>query len=158
MPWKKILEDDSSLQGYLQVLNLYQKNPFYVSRRYQKEILTRRHFSEFLWILLSSVLIRAWCKILMWWVNYYLIGTFAYMIREIYMKRVIENVQLFSAGWRKGNKDCWVKKKRVGCSDESKSSTLWQNGTHLQVFTFLHKFSQHAWKHQNNVRAEKNSE
>ena len=32
------MEDDSSLQGYLQVLNLYQKNPFYVSRRYHNDV------------------------------------------------------------------------------------------------------------------------
>ena len=30
MPWKKILEDDSSLQGYLQVFSLYHKNLFCV--------------------------------------------------------------------------------------------------------------------------------
>ena len=49
--------------------------------------------------------------------------------------------KLFSAGWRKGNWDCGVEKKRVGRSHESKSSTLWQDGSHLQVFT-LHPTTQ----------------
>ena len=62
MPWKKILEDDPSLQGYLQVWVLLPKhlrNYFFI----------RRLFSKSSWILLSSVLTRPWCKRLKWWVK-----------------------------------------------------------------------------------------
>ena len=38
------------------------------------EVFIRRLFSEFLWILLSSVLTPPWCKRLMWWVHCYSIG------------------------------------------------------------------------------------
>ena len=72
----------------------------------KKEIFIRRLFSEFLWILLSSVLTRAWCKRLMWWANYY-------SIFETVWKGIIDKFQLFQPGGEKAIKIVESKRKEL---------------------------------------------